>query len=80
MCVCVCVCVGSSVGGQLNNVFLLMLKISPSRHDPEASELICDDLGVAYPIVNGIPHLVPTDGRLVNENTNDSKSTEPTSE
>lgn len=38
------------------------------RYDEEMNELICDKLQVAYPIVNGIPYLIPTDGRLIKEN------------
>ena len=30
-----------------------------------ASELICDELGVAYPVINGIPNLRPADGRII---------------
>ena len=30
------------------------------------SELISDSIGVAYPVVNGIPNLVPQDGRMLN--------------
>lgn len=30
-------------------------------------ELVNDDLGVAYPIVNGIPRLVPSDGRILGQ-------------
>ncbi|XP_052817197.1 UPF0434 protein AM070-like [Mya arenaria] len=35
----------------------------PLRYDKEKNELISDGTGVAYPIVNGIPNLVPQDGR-----------------
>ena len=34
-----------------------------SSYDEEAQELICDYLGVAYPIHNGIPNFIPTDAR-----------------
>ena len=35
------------------------------RWDAVASELICDELGVAYPVVRGIPNLRPADGRII---------------
>ena len=35
------------------------------RWDPAASELICDELNVAYPVVNGIPQLAPENGRVM---------------
>ena len=36
-----------------------------SRYEEKTNELVCDKINVAYPIVNGIPNLVPTDGRLI---------------
>ena len=35
------------------------------RLNAAANELICDELGVAYPIINGIPRLIPTEGRVL---------------
>lgn len=35
------------------------------RWDAITSELICDELSVAYPVVNGIPNLRPADGRII---------------
>lgn len=38
------------------------------RYDKEAQELVNDALGVAYPIIRGIPHIMPTEGRLLDAN------------
>ena len=36
------------------------------RYEAATNELVCDKLGVAYPILEGgIPNLVPEDGRLL---------------
>jgi uncharacterized protein YbaR (Trm112 family) len=35
------------------------------RYDKEKGELICDEINVAYPIVNGIPNHVPQDARML---------------
>lgn len=35
------------------------------RYDNARNELISDDIGVAYSIQNGIPNLIPHDGRLI---------------
>lgn len=44
------------------------------RHDSATNELISDEIGVAFPIQNGIPNLVPHDGRLLEKDgTNVSK-------
>lgn len=40
--------------------------LSWCRYEPSTNELVCDKLGVAYPILEGgIPNLVPEDGRLL---------------
>ncbi|XP_063443337.1 protein preY, mitochondrial-like [Mytilus trossulus] len=33
------------------------------RYDKENNELVCDEIQVAYPIINGIPNLIPQDAR-----------------
>ena len=45
---------------------------SKLRYDEKNQELICDELSVAYPIVNGIPVLTPHRGRLLNESKEQS--------
>lgn len=35
------------------------------RYDPVASELVCDEIGVGYPIIAGIPRLLPSAGRVL---------------
>ena len=35
------------------------------RWDAAAQELVCDELGVAYPVINGMPNLRPADGRVI---------------
>lgn len=37
----------------------------PLRYDPVASELVCDEIGVAYPVIAGIPRLLPSAGRVL---------------
>lgn len=39
------------------------------RYHADKQELISQEIGVAYPIVAGIPRLVPTAGRLVDTAT-----------
>jgi len=40
-------------------------KQEPLRFDESAQELVCDSIGVAYPIRNGVPHLIPADARML---------------
>jgi uncharacterized protein YbaR (Trm112 family) len=42
-------------------------RVLASRFDPAAMELVNDDIGVAYPIIGGIPRLVPSDGRVLGD-------------
>ncbi|XP_046329573.2 protein preY, mitochondrial-like [Haliotis rufescens] len=41
------------------------LSKKPLRYDRGNCQLVCDDIGVAYPIVNGIPNLIPADARMI---------------
>jgi uncharacterized protein YbaR (Trm112 family) len=35
------------------------------RYDAVKQELVNDDLGVAWPVVDGVPHLIPQQGRIL---------------
>ncbi|CAH1269286.1 PYURF [Branchiostoma lanceolatum] len=48
-------------------ILVCLLSKKALRYDPEKNELVSDELGVAYPIVNGIPNLIPEDARIVKE-------------
>eukprot|EP01138_Halocafeteria_seosinensis_P001371 gb/GECG01001407.1/.p1 GENE.gb/GECG01001407.1/~~gb/GECG01001407.1/.p1 ORF type:complete len:106 (+),score=9.99 gb/GECG01001407.1/:1-318(+) len=37
------------------------------RHEDSTNELISDQIGVAYPIIRGIPHLIPQDARIIKD-------------
>ncbi|XP_038067426.1 protein preY, mitochondrial-like [Patiria miniata] len=43
------------------------LSKSQLRYDVEASELVNDELGVAYKIIDGIPNLIPEDARMIKQ-------------
>eukprot|EP01135_Chromosphaera_perkinsii_P006266 Nk52_evm1s482 gene=Nk52_evmTU1s482 len=38
---------------------------APLRYCKETESLICDEINVSYPIVDGIPRLVPWDGKVL---------------
>ncbi|XP_024527223.1 protein preY, mitochondrial-like isoform X2 [Selaginella moellendorffii] len=44
------------------------------RYSEKRQELISDELGVAYPIIDGIPNLIPLDGRIMEETEDISRS------
>lgn len=55
---------GSVVDQKLLDILVCPLSKKPLRYDSTTSELISDEIGVAFQIQNGIPNLIPTDGRL----------------
>ncbi|XP_060596722.1 protein preY, mitochondrial-like [Ruditapes philippinarum] len=49
----------------LLQVLVCPISKKPLRYDKETSELVSDSIGVAYPIKNGVPNLVPQDARML---------------
>lgn len=37
------------------------------RYEETTNELINEELGIAYPILDGIPNMIPQDARLIKE-------------
>uniref|UniRef100_H3CL27 Protein preY, mitochondrial n=1 Tax=Tetraodon nigroviridis TaxID=99883 RepID=H3CL27_TETNG len=54
------------------------LSKKPLRYEPETNELINEELGIAYPIIDGIPNMIPQEARLLQKDSN--PSTAPTQE
>lgn len=48
-----------------------------NRYDKEKNELVCEESGIVYPIVDGIPNLVPQDARIINKGTVDRNESPP---
>lgn len=61
----------------LLEVLVCPLSKKPLRYEAETNELINDDLGIAYPVINGIPNMIPQDARLIQK---DSDSDTPAQE
>ncbi|XP_062594533.1 protein preY, mitochondrial-like [Saccostrea cucullata] len=57
--------VANSFDENILKILVCPLSKKPLRYDKEKNELICDDIGIAYPIINGIPNLVPQDARVI---------------
>ncbi|XP_031148379.1 protein preY, mitochondrial-like [Sander lucioperca] len=41
------------------------LSKKPLRYEAKTNELINEELGIAYPIMNGIPNMIPQEARLL---------------
>lgn len=52
------------------------LSKSPLRYDKNTKELVNEELGIAYPIIDGIPNMIPQDARLIQKDVD--TPTEPT--
>ncbi|KAM9807461.1 LOW QUALITY PROTEIN: protein preY, mitochondrial [Neosynchiropus ocellatus] len=41
------------------------LSKKPLRYESQTNELVNDELGIAYPIIDGIPNMIPQEARLL---------------
>ncbi|KAM9854707.1 protein preY, mitochondrial [Aulostomus maculatus] len=53
----------------LLEVLVCPLSKKPLRFEAETNELINEELGIAYPITDGIPNLIPREARLLQKDT-----------
>jgi uncharacterized protein YbaR (Trm112 family) len=42
--------------------------LCPLRYEASTNELINEELGIAYPIIDGIPNMIPQAARTTHEN------------
>ncbi|KAJ4842431.1 hypothetical protein Tsubulata_027298 [Turnera subulata] len=57
--------VGSGISKTLSEILVCPLSKQPLRYCEATNSLVSDAIGVAYPVKNGIPCLVPTDGKIL---------------
>eukprot|EP00057_Strongylocentrotus_purpuratus_P003511 XP_003726807.1 PREDICTED: protein preY, mitochondrial-like [Strongylocentrotus purpuratus] len=57
----------NSIDTELLKILVCPISKQPLRYDADSNELISDAINVAYPVKNGIPNLVPTDGRILKD-------------
>ncbi|XP_051114604.1 uncharacterized protein LOC127240150 [Andrographis paniculata] len=62
-----CATTGAGLNATLTDMLVCPLSKQPLRLCRETNSLISDSVGVSYPIVNGIPRLVPADGKVIAE-------------
>ncbi|XP_054476219.1 protein preY, mitochondrial [Anoplopoma fimbria] len=48
------------------------LSKKPLRFEAKTNELINEELGIAYPIIDGIPNMIPQEARLIRKDTDPS--------
>ncbi|KAK6185170.1 hypothetical protein SNE40_007462 [Patella caerulea] len=62
----------------LLKVLTCPLSKKPLRYDKETNQLLSDEIGVAYSIIDGIPNLNPQDARMLKTNSNINVKIKPT--
>lgn len=50
----------------------MMWLLSLPRYEAKTNELINEELGIAYPIIGGIPNMIPQEARLIQKDTDTS--------
>ncbi|XP_065856952.1 uncharacterized protein [Euphorbia lathyris] len=65
---------GNGLNKTLSEILVCPLSKQPLRFCEETNSLISDVIGVSYPIKDGIPCLNPTDGKII-DTESDSSST-----
>ncbi|EFB17244.1 hypothetical protein PANDA_006641, partial [Ailuropoda melanoleuca] len=45
-----------------------LLSKKPLRYEASTNELINEELGIAYPIIDGIPNMIPQAARMTHQN------------
>ncbi|XP_028775354.1 uncharacterized protein LOC114732225 [Neltuma alba] len=56
-----------TLGKTLTEILVCPISKQPLRFCEETNSLISDAIGVSFPIKNGIPCLVPMDGKILEE-------------
>ncbi|KMT09331.1 hypothetical protein BVRB_6g134250 [Beta vulgaris subsp. vulgaris] len=59
------VCEGMSK--TLSEILVCPLSKQPLRYSEKTGSLISDEIGVSFPIIDGIPCLVPKDGKILED-------------
>ncbi|GAB2282868.1 hypothetical protein Dimus_017403 [Dionaea muscipula] len=56
---------GTGINKVLSEILVCPLTKNPLRYCEKTESLISDQIGVSFPIVDGIPCLVPKDGKIL---------------
>ncbi|XP_030046538.1 protein preY, mitochondrial [Microcaecilia unicolor] len=59
---------------ELLSFLVCPLSHKPLRYEESTNELINEELGIAYPIIDGMPNMIPQDARMIQK---EKKQEEP---
>ncbi|XP_036618149.1 protein preY, mitochondrial [Trichosurus vulpecula] len=57
----------------LLDVLVCPLSKKPLRYEVSTNELINEELGIAYPVIDGIPNMIPQAARMIHQNKQQEK-------
>ncbi|KAK8710433.1 hypothetical protein V6N13_145757 [Hibiscus sabdariffa] len=63
---------GTGLCKTLSDILVCPISKQTLRVCQESASLISDSIGVSFPIKDGIPCLVPTDGKILDTDTDDA--------
>ncbi|CAB1420167.1 unnamed protein product [Pleuronectes platessa] len=72
--------VGPKIDEALLEILVCPLSKKPLRFDAETNELINEELGIAYPILDGIPNMIPQEARLLQKDASTADGVQPVCE
>ncbi|XP_007439322.1 protein preY, mitochondrial [Python bivittatus] len=58
----------------LLEILVCPLSKKPLRYDESTNELINEELGIAYPIIDGIPNMIPQAARMIGKDKQETES------
>ncbi|XP_063166475.1 protein preY, mitochondrial [Candoia aspera] len=58
----------------LLEILVCPLSKKPLRYDKSTNELINEELGIAYPIIDGIPNMIPQAARMIGKEKQETES------
>ncbi|TVU01128.1 hypothetical protein EJB05_53427 [Eragrostis curvula] len=64
---------GRSIPQALSDVLVCPLSKKPLRYCEASGSLVSDAVGVSFPVVDGIPSLVPKDGKFLEDDQGKSE-------
>ncbi|XP_027077844.2 protein preY, mitochondrial [Coffea eugenioides] len=70
---------GTGISKTLSEILVCPLSKQPLRVCEKTNSLISDSIGVSYPVVDGIPRLVPSNGKIIDdeEASNSNSAVDP---
>ncbi|XP_057773033.1 uncharacterized protein LOC130992427 [Salvia miltiorrhiza] len=67
----------AGINSRLAEILVCPLTKQPLRMCEKTNSLVSDSIGVSYPIVDGIPRLVPADGKMLHSDQDLNSSDSP---